>query len=206
MVASEQTVPGLGLPYHLVLSHFKQSSRQTRDFAHAVVDSYKAFYGVLNVPDYTFSCTDLSQMDDLNEFMARLTSTLGELVKKQKNNSFTKAMRAAMMATPKFHIDAFVDIGDWLAQLGDRAAIITCMSDTDTNRLVPQLKSQIAEGRVLLTRVITKSVQGPQFARATGLFVYLPLRYFDVSYMKGHWAKTTNWPQFLQAFCATGAQ
>jgi hypothetical protein len=199
MIASEQTIPAVGWPYHLILRAYKRGAKTPEAFARAVVEAYKNYYDPLT-QDYTLSVVDLNRCGPLIENVKALTHILLELISKQKNRSVARVIRDAAARTARFDERSYADLCDWYKQLYARADRLECVNPADTRRLVSQLKATLSEGYTALAQCIITSVQGAMHARTRGLLVYLPERYIDRAYLSCQWAQATSWINLLRAY------
>lgn len=202
MIASEQTIPAVGWPYHTIVKAFKKGQKDTEDFSRAIVEAFGNYYEPLT-QDYTLSLVQLDKIKPLADNANAVASTLITLLKKQAKNSVKLVIRDSFSQSTRFDEPSYADLYDWYKQLLLRLKRIKCIKPEDTSTLVGQLKTLLTHGIALISQTVLSSVQGNYLKEAHGLLMYLPEKRIDSSYLSCIWAKNTQWVPFLKAYLQT---
>ena len=182
LVASEETEPAIGWPYHGFLPGLIAEPEQTPlALAQSIVDAYHAE----DMWDSTLSVIDLNTMDELN---LAITEFADELM---ANASLYPQIESAVMSSQSFYYSDFVDLMDFAAEVADiSSAPLTLV--TVAENLIAQLEVSIAYNQAQ-----------SDYPGAFGLSVYLPLgTMVDSAYQDSGavWSQATTWDEFLLDF------
>ncbi|NMB64756.1 MAG: hypothetical protein GYA16_07795, partial [Spirochaetes bacterium] len=102
MVASEETIPGLGWAYDYMLEHLYASSQTPVDLGKAIINGYIEFYEGFGEA-ITLSLVDLTKMDALANAIDTLSNSL---ISQSNKNSIT----AARHKTLSFYVPHYIDV------------------------------------------------------------------------------------------------
>lgn len=116
VVASEETIPGYGFPYHTMIGSLCVASRPTPEaYATDMVNDYNSFYS--SAYDVTLSSVDV-RSTSINNLMAafnNFTTQLNLRIGIEKS-----AISAARAATQEFYYDIVVDLYDFAREVKSR--------------------------------------------------------------------------------------
>jgi hypothetical protein len=198
MVGSQQTIPGDGFGYDLMLRAASSGTITARDFAAAMVAAYAQEYNrVTN--DYTLSATDLSQINPLITNMNLISGLLVQLLSNKKSKSQMLALikkSADYGRCTRFDEPSYVDIGHLYRNLIANITPNTVIDKT----LKQQLLAALAQGLHLLDTAVFAQQKGSYFPQATGLSIYFDMRTIEYAYANLLWTKNTQWINFLRAY------
>lgn len=200
LVASEETIPGEGYPYHTALSVASESNATPARIVADMVKDYGAIYSSMR--DYTLSGTDLSKIPVLRAALDSLATVLITFMGSSDKATIKQVIRTSSNASKctYFTETAYIDLGHFLSNL--QANVRKAKINNKT--LLNQLNTALAQSAAALKNCIVAQVKGSQFPKATGLSVYME-RYssLDPYYASTQWAKDTKWAQMLRKYIAS---
>lgn len=180
VTASEETEPGEGYPYDVILNALNASpAMPAEEIGRLIVGAYKA----ANEAAYM----NTTQSAVRTAALPRLLALLGEWAAMARREPDPFLLKYAMLNAQAFYDSDQKDIADVMktvAGLGVR----------------PELKAKSAEVMDYLTGrvVIASGVSGYQHARARGLAVYMPFKgMFNSDYSELAWAADGRWDEFI---------
>jgi hypothetical protein len=187
MVASEQTEPGAGWPYHTILRALAARPEMTpRDLSSLIVARYLASYS--SDDGVTLAACDLSVCAALTAVMRALARALQASL---RDEDALQRILFARSRAQSYEIADNVDIADFCALLADAkpgpATVSACRAVIDAVR----------------TRFVVKQgSKGFGVEHSNGLAVYFPIRSVSPLYASLDFAKATGWGGFLKAYLA----
>jgi len=190
LVASEETEPGDGWPYDVVLEKLTGNPDiPTKELAACIVGSYVKSYKDINYPDpVTQAALDLSRSELVT---APLDALAGILLDKMK--SLRSKMREAQFDSSSFNNYTLWDIADFFAKLAKRSR------DKKLRQAVEELKAALTPGPDGF--IISEDHNGSAVKNCKGLSIYLPLMtkvspyYDELDYSINH-----RWMEMLKAY------
>ncbi|MHA1427617.1 MAG: clostripain-related cysteine peptidase [Candidatus Helarchaeota archaeon] len=184
LVASEETEPGNGWPYHLIIDHLCDNpSQSAQTWADQIVDDYDTSYG--SGYDVTLSAVDLTTssinllMTAFNEWVADLQT----LIPSQQS-----AVQNARATAQEFYYDELIDLKDFAQELKSR---VTGQNYKDScDRLINNISSAVVD-------YMQQGLPG-----AYGIAIYFPATAGDYSstYNSIDLAEETDWDNFLNLY------
>jgi hypothetical protein len=161
---------------------------------------------------------DVSKISFLAENIQALAGMLIEHRVGEKSKSMTRALRAACEKAFRFDEPSFADIYDWYLQLKNQISTIYSVDDQSAadylvtdhlvadhpvrdhakGRFIAKIKKLIDDGMRAIDESVIAAVSGTSCAKSHGVHIYMPLKHVTRAYSRSHWAKTSNWVQFLE--------
>ena len=181
LLASEETEPGIGWPYHGFLPGLVNDWEQTPlELASSIVDAY---YNETTQDD-TLSVIDLDTMPALDIAMTALADAL------IANPGCFDTIGSIRGSTQSFYISDHRDLKDFAERVAAEASLPQSVQDAAA-ALVDQLEVSIAYSRA------QSSHPG-----AKGMAIYFPSYGVDAAYTDAGavWSQDTTWDEFLEDF------
>lgn len=202
-VSSEETEPGTGWRYDLVLLPFTQTSLEPIDFARHIVDSYARAY-CLFINDYTQSAIDLEKFVELEKNINEVGTLLSECLHLQKNR-LIKEMLAHFCFKPRFctsfYEPSLKDLGHLWNNILKHVDIFQFNDDRKGDILKAALKSKLDQGISLIKESVVANEVGKSYPNAMGISIYCPEKHMHSSHVKTTFFKTGNaWCSFMQQY------
>ncbi|MEB3788127.1 MAG: clostripain-related cysteine peptidase [Desulfurococcales archaeon] len=182
MVASEETEPGLGWPYHYIIGGLTSNpSMSPRSLATMIVDEYIRFYQEIDMPGVTLSAVDLSVFRDND--IAGATRT------------FIEDARNALEAVKNARIRA--------QEFGGGDDPTTGANQVDAIGLLDGVSGGIASAGqlrdLLESAIVSSRAYGDSVSGARGLSIHYPLRYDKGLYVEiASFGVDSGWAGFLE--------
>lgn len=183
LVGSEETEPGAGWPYDLVLAPLvADPSLSPTAFGAAIVDAY--------VGDNSYNSTmALLDLEAIPAFRTPMTAFANALL---ASSSLYSSINSARGATQAFYLSDHIDLADFATRVDAIGAV-----SADVHAAAAGLLA------ALPTVVLHADAQS-SYPGANGLAIYLPERnsYFDSAYVGAGavWADGATWDEFAQDF------
>ena len=195
IVASEETEPGDGWPYELVLAPLAQdASISSESLARLIPQAYFQSYlnahdepsdspysarkaQALRVKSTTLSAIDCRLIDEFASALDALSSKLIEAISSDKDE--IKALASAVASAQKFYYYDNIDIGDFVYYVRER------VKNADVKEAASKLLM------IYKKLVIENRTTGDAKRDASGLAIYFPMKDFDDSYLKLGFANTS---------------
>ncbi|MDD2716929.1 MAG: clostripain-related cysteine peptidase [Candidatus Wallbacteria bacterium] len=181
MTASEETEPGDGNPYELMLNGLTASTTPEQYAIH-IVDSYKEYYSS-GSEGVTKSAVDLSKIQALTTAVADAANAM---------NGKISAVKTAI-TTARKSVQVFYD-----ADYADLSHLCSTIKTTDTT-IKPKLDAVVA---AVKAAVINNCTVGTAMKNATGISIYFPSS--SGSYLTKYdglsFCTATKWNKFLSAY------
>jgi len=186
--ASEETAPGDGLPYDLVLGPLVENPRLTpSEFACLSSQTYKAVYA--GVEPTTQSAVDCSKFDAVCDKVDAFAHQLLFLV--GSNPSTLPAVKRAAADVQVYSCQDNCDLVHFCQLINEN------VRDEKVNRAADEVIAAVASGPSRLVAV--NSVDGYAVRNSNGLAIYLPKAGYDKEYGKLAFGKTM-WAAFIKKF------
>ena len=142
LIASEETEPGTGWDYLMILNNLSRNTSQTGDVTgRTIVDSFIASNSSYRNPDATLSCIDLSKMDNVyNKLVSFMKDIKTTNFDKKNYNAFAKNL-ATTKAFGEGNIDT-IDLIDFVNRMNSSsssdlvAAVKEAVNYNKTNKYV----------------------------------------------------------------------
>jgi len=185
---SEETEPGEGWPYDLLLTRWtalsKANKAEPADVAKILVEEYANYYKAKNSA-VTFSAFDLSKWSDLTQSITKLGTSIKGLTATDKKKVLTAAGDAQ-----SFAYSDYVDFVDFLAQL--KIQKITALSTA-----LDSVNSTASDFVIESSNV--------KFPRSHGMAVWIPseaytLKEYADKYSQLSFDNETHWSDALKSF------
>lgn len=195
MVASQESVPGTGYNYQLILNNLNEKDLNSFDFARAIVLAYKEAYKNFN-HYYTMSALDLEKVDRLTKNLNKISKLLISYLESQQNHKVDKAITFAGFTNKNIRFDepGYIDLYNFYFNL---AHYVNMMNLNTANTI--KLKKVLKKGLSLIKNAVVENVSGPKFALVQGLSIYLS-NSIHSSYNKIYWSEKTRWLAFLNSY------
>jgi hypothetical protein len=185
-VASQQTEPADGWPYHTVLRALAARPTMTpAELAGTIVDKYLASYR--SNDNVTLSACDLSKLPALSRAVGRLG---GALRRSLASNAGMAAILAARQKVREYEspYDEYVDLVDLAGLLEAHGAPGAVKS------------ACVAVRRAVDASVVANGSKGPEVTHSHGLSIYFPKRRYCRLYSGLDFAKANAWRAFIEAY------
>lgn len=210
MVASEETIPGMGYPYDRVLRTFSgREEKPAKALVSDLVMEYGMSYtgGSQGSSNVTLAGLDLSQFD---AFKRKFNSWVDSL--ETRSNLATDVMKTSASASLAFDDSDFRDLGDYVS--------ILLQKKLDSEGMTVEQVEATRGGFIgnslalldALDRVVIENFTTQRYRKARGLSIYLPYAYgswspwssrssSDVAlkneYLRLSWTTSTPWSSHL---------
>jgi len=178
VVASEETIPGEGFPYDVMLPAFK-SSAGGGDIAMAMVRAYEEFYR-REGGKATLSAVRMSALGD---FMAAFNAWTDALLAFDKKLPLRIKAYQARSYTYRDNKDIY-DFADRAAKADPRLA--------EKGRAM----LDILEGKLIMNNTAWREFAADPYSH--GLAIYAPNRYYNTKYDQLAWSRDTRWDEFVK--------
>ncbi len=190
IAASEETEPGNGWPYHLVLAPLvKNPDMSGADLAILTVQAYKKGYANNHDENTTQSAVDCSKFDAV---CARLETFANAMTAKLGDAKIKAGLKKAANEVQIYAYDDNCDLGHF-CQL-----VNTHVKDDAINKAATELLAVLLSAPSKL--VLANSITGPGGVKdSTGLAIYLPKQSIAPNY-KSIMLGKTSWASFINAF------
>jgi hypothetical protein len=191
LVGSEESEPGAGWPYDLILADVASTpTMEGGDLAKCIVNRYIESYdkpGPFD-GDVTQAAIDLGKLTSLVTAVDQLAKVLLEKIPTTVRNDISDAYREAT----KFYENMYVD----LYHLVDNLATFT--SDPAVKTSCTDVKDIIDGGA---SPIVSEKHLGAGMANVRGLSIYMPAIFNPSDYYRElDFANDTKWADFLEAF------
>jgi hypothetical protein len=188
LVGSQQTEPGDGWPYDVVLAKLHDNPTPA-DLGRGIVAAYISDYKENAVVDVTQSAIDLTKTDAVVQALSNLGDTLASLLPESRT-----ALRAARLSVQSYEYADYVDLVHLTDQIRSRLPAASVVAGL--------LRS------AALASVIASGHYGENVRNSNGLSVWFPTgqqqygeyraKYLQLRCNAGH----SGWVQFLDAYYA----
>jgi hypothetical protein len=190
LVASEESEPGDGWPYDLVLRQLVDRPDMTpEELGKLIVTSYAQYYRDTHYSSaVTQAALDLARLSALTEPLDRLANRLIALMPKVKSK-----IRDAQLESAYFCDNTLWDIADFCGQLSPRTR------DKELRQGLKDVQVALKQGTDRL--VVSEGHNGSKVLRCRAVSIYLPLM-TEVSefYPQVDFAQKHRWLAMLQAY------
>ena len=194
LVGSEESEPGEGWPYDLILADLTaKPTMGGSDLAKSVVKRYIESYdkGSPFNQDVTQAALDLNKLGDVTKAVDQLA---GALMKKLPAPTTKGAILTAWQKSTRFYENYYVDLHDFADNLSKNANDATIVKACDT------VKNAII-GKGFTSPIIAEGHLGQSMSSVHGLSIYMPpFKNPSDYYRELDFAKDTRWADFLDAF------
>jgi hypothetical protein len=176
MVGSEETEPGDGWPYDLVLADLKATPDMTpASLAQTIVIKYGQYYDAAGTPT-TQSAIDLQKIGDVKTKLDAFTQAI------VTNNTLWSNVAQANEEIDKYTVPEHKDLYHLAQKIQDMS------SDATVDAAAGNLKAAIAAA------VIQYHSSSPKFVNSKGIAIYMS----DASNYNAHYGEASNGIQFMQ--------
>ncbi len=212
MVGSEETIPGVGNPYHLFLGALsREPGMSAEKLGGVMVEAYKAFYTDTIKKGAQLSAVRVAKA---GEFEARVKA-FAEAARAANDTAALKAARAGVMrfdmigagSDPKKQISFYGDLYNYAQLLEDNLTVAGPAAD-DLRAKADALKDFISKDLVIDNGYFDKDRTGRSFSDTHGISVYLPPviekidqakleGIFEGKYQDFEFSRATGWHDFV---------
>lgn len=195
LVSSQESIPGTGYNYTLVLNNLKENDLDPKQLAKNMVLNYQEAYKDLN-NYYTLSAIDLEKINPLIKNINKVSKILTSYLETQKNHRVDKAVTFAGFTNKNIRFDepGYIDLYNFYFNLLHYVNIMN-LDNTSTIKI----KKILSKGLNLIKSAVIENVAGPKFALVQGISIYLPTRIHH-SYNQLYWSEETKWLTFLNTY------
>ena len=200
MVASEEIVPGNGLPYKKILGALHKHNLSAYDFAKYITHAYAHEYED-TFADFTLSALDLDKMHDLKTCMNDIATSLLRLIDSEYGEEFLDllyAVRVSRKMSTAFYNRDYIDIYHTLNSIRERMNRFKKLEEVADEVIF--LQSSIKEAQDLIKKIVISSVHGYNPVKASGLSMYWPRSSLHSSYQSSIFGKTTRWRHLIHKY------
>lgn len=203
MVASQETEPGTGWNYKLILQPLQMKTLTPHDFAKNIVTSYQKHYEKSH-QDFTQSAINLNELNDLERNIDKVSNTLIELIngeKKKEILSILKKLRKDHNQTTMFANPDYIDLHHFYTSIAD----IANKSSQEKNNLkikdtLIKISSLATTGMQIIENIVIEKTFCSSLALAQGIAFYFPTKKIHNSYKQTDFAQNNNWLTFLKQY------
>jgi hypothetical protein len=200
MVASEEIVPGNGLPYNRILKKFSGPLLSPEKLALVMTQAYADEYEDV-FADFTLSALNLEKIYALKLAMNDVATVLLRLIDSEYGEEFIEmlyAVRVSRKMTTTFFNRDYIDIIHTLQNIKDRVSRFKKLEEIADD--VVFLQKAIDYVQQLMTECVISNVHGCNPVKASGLSMYWPRNALHSTYQNSIFGKTTRWKQLLQTY------
>jgi len=195
-VGSEETEPGGGWPYDLILDALaKKPSLTPVQLGQTIVQKYYQSY-LNTAQDVTQSALNLARIDGLAEAVDRLADAL---LANLTTTGVRETIRRAQRDCQRFYYPDYLDLYDLARLLRDYSAVPTIK--TAAQGVMSALRASATKGVIVAQKHLGASV-----ARARGISIYFPRDAVSPFYKNLDYAAGHRWDEFLKAYHKTRLQ
>ena len=172
MVASEETEPGDGWPYHQIIKILNSNPKLTpEDFSKMIVDEYIDSY-----PDRT----NVTQSSISTKHLDKLTNSISDLAVSLTDNIdlYSSELKEIIRNVKSYYDYDYVDLKNFVELV---------------NVYIPELSSKVNSVINDMKNVIIASG-----GNGEGLSIYLPKYQYGFLYDKLDWAQNSKWDEFIK--------
>jgi hypothetical protein len=212
MVGSEETIPGVGYPYHMFLSAMEQEPGMSAEKLGAImVEAYKMFYEQAVKKGAQLSAVRVAKTEELETRVKAVAAAAKEV----NDAAALKAARAGVMrfdmigeaSDPQKQISFYGDLFNYL-ELMEGAMTATGPAADDLKAKSAGLREFIEKDLVIHNAYFDKDRTGRDFKDTHGISVYLPpvIEKIDQNKLEGifenkypdfEFSKATGWHDFV---------
>ncbi|OGR68016.1 MAG: hypothetical protein A2081_02615 [Elusimicrobia bacterium GWC2_61_19] len=212
MVGSEETIPGVGYPYHVFLAALvKEPGMGAEKLGGVMVEAYKMFYEVAVKRGAQLSAVRVAKAAELETRLKAVAAAAKEV----NDTAALKAARAGVMrfdmigetSDPQKQISFYGDLYNYL-ELLEGAMTATGPAAEDLKAKSAALRAFIAKDLVIRNNYFDKDRTGRDFKDTHGISVYLPPvidkidqakleGIFENKYQDFEFSKATGWHDFV---------
>jgi len=194
-VGSEETEPGAGWPYDLILSALaKKPSLTPVQLGQTIVKQYYQSY--LDTSEaVTQSALNLARIDGL----AGVVDKLADALIANLTTDVKKAIARVLRACQRFYYPDYLDLYDLARLLRDYIAVPAIK--TAAQGVMSALRTSASKGFVVANKRL-----GAAVARAKGVSIYFPREAVSPFYKNLDYAAGHRWDDFLKAYHKTRLQ
>lgn len=189
-IASQQTVPGNGYPYDLIINAVTANMNSV-EFAQQIVASYESYYKA-SQEGYTLSACNLSVINQLLNSIDVLSNQLNQLL---SNDDGTFENIIAQSTNSYFDEATYMDFVNFLSTLQANSAQMNL-----DNVTFEQLNSNINACLDAVKASVVANVTSNTLSHATGLSIYFPQNIVEPSYSNTYFVQNNNWNNFITTF------
>lgn len=194
MVASQEVELGAGWNYELALAPFSKGCPDVKTLASNIVNTYADTYNKIT-NDYTLSAVDLDQIAPLEEKIDAIALLLIECLRKQKNGSVKKTIKACKSKQLCTHFDepTYIDLHHFLTNIQTSLGHFSLINSADELIIKNDLSKKIKEACDLIKKLAFANVAGNNLSKAQGISIYLPEINIHYSYRQTSFAASNAW-------------
>ncbi len=200
MVASEEIVPGNGLPYNKILKKLAASILSSEKLAIAITQAYAEEYKDV-FADFTLSALNLEKIYALKLAMNDVAAALLRLIDSEYGEEIIEmlyAVRVSRKMTTTFFNRDYIDIIHTLQNIKDRVSRFKKLAEIADDVIF--LQKAIDYVQQLVIESVISNVHGCNPLKASGLSMYWPRNSLHSTYQNSVFGKTTRWKQLLQTY------
>lgn len=202
MTASQEIVPGNGLPYNTLLEPFVERTMSPEEFAFYITYCYATAYRDV-FADFTQSALRLEHVRNLQNSLNYISIMLLDLIDSEYGDEIIDmlfAIRASRKMTTTFFNRDYIDLNHALYSIKDKVARFSKLEEIAEK--VADLREAITETQIILRDLILSNVHGCNPINASGVSIYWPRTSVHSSYQNTVCGNSTQWRQFLQTYVA----
>jgi hypothetical protein len=218
LVASQQTIPGYGLPYSQFVKPLSLNPGNTTpiQLAKKMLAEYGKFYSTKKPTyDYTLSAIDVTSINLLKQNIDKFITSIANC-KKIDSKTTKQIMLNARKSAISFHMPEYIDLYSFYANiLGQikkstpKSAFILDEIEKQSPLNISQLYKKklntlcdvVQEGVNTLSKVVLQNTTGPIYSGVGGISIYYPSsRQVHPSYARTTFAQNTSWLNFIKTY------
>lgn len=201
LVSAQQTVPGPGFNYTLVLNALNGPTVSPATFSKAIVSAFDTYYKKSGL-SYTLSAVNLSKAVTTAQSVNTLATLFNNLLKKDKKNVIAKTLKtcATLQNIPQFDESTYLDIYTFCSNIYLRATKFGLASAD-----IQKIKTAARTCMTALTQAVFANVYSADLSSARGLSIYFADANYGLepSYNELYWtSQNPAWRDFLNNYLA----
>jgi hypothetical protein len=199
MVASEDSIPGYGFDYNLVLNQFRSRVLDPLSFAKRMVSAYQEEYA--RYSEYTLSAVDLqvigsfvNNFNQVSQFLTNLLKLQGSRGAAAKNVIKKSLSQYACPCFAGIYVDILQFYKNILKNIPDLKVSIPDATD---------LQVLLSNGIAQFPYFVRANTVSNKYKQAGGLTIYFDPARIDASYSQLYWTEINSaWFNLLKAYAA----
>lgn len=202
LTASEEVVLGPGYNYASTFKILSKEKITPYNFAIHIVKTYHQTYNPI-ANDFTQSAINLLAVEEFCQYFAEFIEIINKYRQYDKKDHIKKSLKLAASKEMVTHFcePSFIDLKDFL----ENALVLllkipkNTITENKESHFLKDIKEIINKLLQFYNKMIIANSHGQHAQKASGLFIYFPLRTVDQTYMTNDFTIKTKWGLLLQA-------
>lgn len=188
-IASQQTIPGEGCPYDLILKSITKDTTALA-FARQIVAAYGKYYSRTS-EGYTLSAIDLSRISAINNSINLLAQVLKQVLQADTSGAAYKVIKKAVNSY--YDESTYMDLYMFGSSLLSNVARMKINDKTLASKLQATLTTLLRNIKV----AVVANIFSRNLSYSKGLSLYFPQGFVESSYEDTYFAQNNEWLKFI---------